>query len=72
MAYNRNNPKNYADTFNPTDQVGMEEKISSIIFDIESENEGDLGEEACNDLGRIILRTVLEEFRPDLFEGKKP
>lgn len=49
-------------------QIDMEEKISSLIFDNAQGDEDGIGEDQCADLGRKILRMVLEEFRPDLME----
>lgn len=62
----------YNETFDPSEQVDMEEKIASIIFSyqeefIEFDNCPDsLNEEDCGELGRLILHTILEKFRPDL------
>jgi hypothetical protein len=47
----------------PADQqLKMEEGIAAAIFE-----STDTDEETCADLGRSILKTVLREFRPDLF-----
>jgi hypothetical protein len=52
--------------FSPEAQVEAEEMIASIIFDFAyPDGEEAPGEESCAEMGRRILRSVMERFRPD-------
>jgi hypothetical protein len=69
----------YSDKLDGDRQVSAEERIAATIFGyvkhlagkygLDMTDEMPLGEEDCNELGRRILRDVLQEFRPDLFDG---
>lgn len=56
------------------EQISAEERIAAIIFDYEPEH-GEYhrpDENDCAELGRRILRRILQQFRPDLTgEDKK-
>jgi hypothetical protein len=58
-------PPAYNDLLNPEQQIAMEEKIASLIFDNTTSNE-----EVSAKLGRQILLEVLTEFRPDFVEKR--
>jgi hypothetical protein len=63
----------YNDDLHPDEQLDVEERISALIFDtcggaMEEDGSGVPAEETCNQLGRDILKLVLQRFRPDLFE----
>ncbi len=62
-----NDQPGYNEKLDATDQVDAEEMIASMIFDTRDEDrqvcEGD-----CAQLGRDILLAVLAKFRPDLVE----
>ena len=45
------------------EQIGAEEAIASYLHDVFD----NVPEEDAAEAGRVILRTVLESFRPDLF-----
>lgn len=56
-------------------QISTEENIASMIREHIETSENSRGEsdftisdEDCQQLGRIILKSVLESFRPDLFD----
>lgn len=62
----------YNDDLDPSDQVDTEERISALLFDHVGEDPRargfGLSEEECNQLGRDILKLVLQVFRKDVFE----
>lgn len=58
----------YVETFYPDKQVSAEEDIAAIVFNAVDEN-GVLSEDAAAQVGRDVLRAVLWEFRPDLFQS---
>lgn len=74
-AFNRNNPKNYIDSFKVETQTDMEDAIASYISEYQFElTDGSqlsavFSEENTKVIGRNILLMVLKEFRPDLFES---
>jgi hypothetical protein len=55
--------KKYNDDMSADEQLAAEKAIASYLFD-----NFDMHTEAnAAEAGRVILRTVLESFRPDLF-----
>lgn len=61
--------EHYNDRLSPDKQVTMEERIAALLFDDE---DFEVSERAAQEMSRGVLRLVLAEFRPDLFEGAKP
>ncbi|MCK9458793.1 MAG: hypothetical protein M0R80_04075 [Proteobacteria bacterium] len=58
----------YNDKFDPETQLEIEERIASIIFDtLQGEP---ITEEAANELGKIILHSIVPDLRPDLVARK--
>jgi hypothetical protein len=62
----------YSEHLSADEQISAEERIASIIFG-RAETEGcdgcgTLSEEDAAALGRDILRQILLQFRPDLFD----
>lgn len=53
----------YNDKLDPDLQISAEEKIAVYLYD-----ESMADEETAAEAGRYILRMILEQFRPDLFE----
>ena len=64
--------RGYNDKLDADEQVSAEECIAATIFDhLETEGCdgcGTLSEEDCAKLGRDILKKMLQQFRPDLFD----
>lgn len=59
----------YNDKLNPDEQITLEERIASVIFNRQEASDADewaLAEDDCADLSRQILLMVLTKFRPDL------
>ena len=56
----------YNEHLEPSDQVDAEEMIAGMVF--EREQEGAIGVEGANQLGKDILNAVLWNFRRDLFK----
>ena len=74
MADHKTRYLRYNDNLDPGEQVDVEELIAATIADrmeVEGCDEGigTLDENDCADLGRTILKLVLERFRPDLMTG---
>ncbi len=65
--------KHYNDSLDPEQQVDVEESIAAFLFDEVRlpHREGFIEEDAA-EASRVILRLVLEEFRPDLFVEEMP
>lgn len=57
----------YNDTLDPTEQVDAEEAIAAFLFDKHCNEGTPLNEAVYGNIGRSVLRVVLERFRPDLF-----
>ena len=55
--------KLYNDDMSAEEQLEAEEAIASYLSEV-CEN---IHEEEAAEAGRVILRTILESFRPDLF-----
>lgn len=53
----------YNDTFDPDQQITLEEEIADVLFQFTHTN---LSEEDASLLGKDILRIVIAELRPDL------
>ena len=60
----------YTSEMSAEQQIDVEEKIATMIFDSTddsiTEEQYRVAEETAQELGREILMTVLQEFRPDL------
>jgi hypothetical protein len=56
----------YNNMLSPEDQLEAEELVASILF---TDSEG-LGEEQCQDLSRIILKSILLRFKPEFFTNE--
>jgi len=63
---NLEKPEFYAEHMNAQKQIDTEEEIASFIYD----NFYSANEEEAAKAGRKILKMVLAEFRPDLFESE--
>lgn len=66
--------RGYAPQFCPDRQITVEERIASVIGDaihVEPESPHFNVEETSQTLSRLILRQVLAEFRPDLFDREE-
>jgi hypothetical protein len=57
---------NYNDTMPIDQQVTMEERIASVVFEVADDR---LGDDGATKVSRQILLMVLTEFRPDLLDG---
>lgn len=76
--------RSYGPWLDADEQITAEEGIASLIFERQEDKEQEgyekygeplpLGEDDCAELGRVILRYVLAQFRPDLFvdDGDEP
>ena len=58
----------YTDKLDADEQITVEESIASLIKEAVEATENSLTDEDCGDLGRLILKQMLEKFRPDLIE----
>ena len=60
----------YTSEMSAEQQIDVEEKIATMIFDSTddsiTEEQYRVAEETAQELGREILMTALQEFRPDL------
>ena len=58
----------YTSALDPQTQLDVEEGIADLIRDVigDEQNEYGIDEEACAHLGRLILKQVLGQLRPDL------
>lgn len=61
----------YNNKLDADEQITMEEDIAHKVFHFKGGSPDDvLDEEDCAQLGRDILKMVLKQFRPDLFDTK--
>lgn len=60
-------PAKYNSKLDAEGQIDTEEAIAAFLSDQHTNAEATLSEEDFAEMGRVILRVVLERFRPDLF-----
>ena len=60
--------KDYNDKLDPDRQISTEEAIAGYLYDFDYEDGNYPNESDCQTLSQDILKLVLAEFRPGLFE----
>jgi hypothetical protein len=59
----------YNDKLDPDAQITMEEGIAAVLYGrINDSGHSGITEDLANEIGKLVVRLVLENFRPDFFD----